>query len=600
MSNNMNEFDLDPEYLMQQLKGKKKNETGLEKKDSVILTAPPPAAYDPDDDEISAEEFARIKKRYAEPAKKEPPARRNAADTARRNPQNPVRRSTPETGRRSTPETGRKSTSETGKRDPSKTVRRNPEESRRAPGESRRVPGESRRSPEEPRRNPGESRRNPGRPSSSGRRENNEMATRFRNRDAIYKDMERREKSAPKRKKKIPLFWKLLAAWAGVLFIVGIIAVIYTGSSLKEYDKSLPEKNIKRLVSEFGDMVSDGTIVNKVELPAGAGEFESPDVFKEVYLKQFEGVSRISYLKNENSHGSSKQIYDIYAEDKLVAYMTIEASVKEKRLKGMLTIAEWKIGKIEPVLSVQTHNYTISVPSDYTVSVNGHMVGEKNLVKTVNKSNKDLELIKQYVQIPTGATNIYKIQNLVNPPEIKINDASGNNVSFTPDSKGNISVEGSGAAASEPELSDEVKNRSLEMIQTWQRFLLAELTGANHGVATVQQYVIKDSAYYKQAEEYSHSVDITFISDHTVGSPEFSDVVVDEYKVYSDNCYSLHISYKKNMYLTRTKQNTTDDIDMTIYFVNYDDSDDGVDNPHWAMAYMKSNLTDDKNDNVTT
>ena len=32
----------------------------------------------------------------------------------------------------------------------------------------------------------------------------------------------------------------------------------------------------------------------------------------------------------------------------------------------------------------------------------------------------------------------------------------------------------------------------------------------------------------------------------------------------------------------------------------YDDSDDGVDNPHWAMAYMKSNLTDDKNDNVTT
>ncbi len=27
-------------------------------------------------------------------------------------------------------------------------------------------------------------------------------------------------------------------------------------------------------------------------------------------------------------------------------------------------------------------------------------------------------------------------------------------------------------------------------------------------------------------------------------------------------------------------------IDSTFYFVKYDDSDDGVDNPHWAIADM--------------
>ena len=606
MSDNRNEFDLDPEYLMRQLKGKKKNETGLEKKDSVILTAPPPVQYDPDDDEISAEEFARIKKRYAAPEKKEP-VKRPVRDTETRKPaevrktsEGTVKRSAEGTARRTSEGTVRRSAEGTVRKTSDGTVRRSPEGTARRTSEGtvRKTPdGTVRRTPEGTARRTSE---RPVRNNSGSRHDNNEMAKRFRNRDAIYKEMERREKNAVKEKKKISLFWILLAAWAGFLLILGIIAVIYTGSSLKKYEASQPENNIRRLVGEFADMVDDGTIVDKVELPAGAGEFESADIFKEVYLKQFEGVTKITYLKNENSHGSSRQIYDIYAEDNLVAYLTIEGTVKEKRLKGILAIAEWKIGKIEPVLSVETHNYTISAPSDYKVTVNGHELGKDNIIKTVNKSNKDLELIKEYVQIPTGATNIYRIQNLVNAPDIKIKDASGADVSYTPDSKGNIVVEGSGAVATEPELTDEVKNRSLEMIQTWQRFLLAEyISEANRGLARVKPYVILGSAYDKQAEEYSKNVDITFISDHTVGNPEFSDVVTDEYKVYADNCYSLHISYKKNMHLTRTGENTTDDIDMTIYFVYYDDTDDGTDNPHWAMAYMKSNLKEDKNQTTT-
>ena len=416
----------------------------------------------------------------------------------------------------------------------------------------------------------------------------------------ILKDAISKPAKKEKNKKK-PLFWILLGAWAGLLLILGIIAVIYTGSSLKKYDASLAENKIRDMVGEFADMVTDGSIVNKIELPKGAGEFESADIYKDVYLKQFEGVTKITYLKNENSHGSSKQIYNIYADDRLVALMTIEGTVKEKKLAGLLSIVDWKISKIEPALSVQTHSYTISVPSDYAVSVNGKTLDKNNLIKTVNNENPDLELIKQYVEVAAGSTSIFRVQNLVNAPEIKIKDASGADVAFTPDDKGNITVAGASSAASEPELTDEVKNRSLEMIQVWQRFLLAEyISEANRGLARVKPYVIAGSAYDKQAEEYSKNVDITFISDHTVGNPEFSDVVTDQYKVYSDKCYSLHISYKKNMHLTRTGENTTDDIDMIIYYVYYDDTDDGTDNPHWAMAYMKSNLKDDKNRNTST
>jgi hypothetical protein len=40
------------------------------------------------------------------------------------------------------------------------------------------------------------------------------------------------------------------------------------------------------------------------------------------------------------------------------------------------------------------------------------------------------------------------------------------------------------------------------------------------------------------------------------------------------------------MYLTGTGQTRVDTINSTFYFVYYDDTDDGEDNPHWAIADM--------------
>ena len=97
---------------------------------------------------------------------------------------------------------------------------------------------------------------------------------------------------------------------------------------------------------------------------------------------------------------------------------------------------------------------------------------------------------------------------------------------------------------------------------------------------------IKDSIYYKAADDYAHGPDITFISDHRLSNPTYTDVVVDNYIVYSDNCYSLHISETTNMVLTRTGEARQDKIDSVFYFVNYDDTDDGEDNPRWCIVDM--------------
>ena len=113
-----------------------------------------------------------------------------------------------------------------------------------------------------------------------------------------------------------------------------------------------------------------------------------------------------------------------------------------------------------------------------------------------------------------------------------------------------------------------------------------DLSGPSHGLATVQSILIKDSDYWLQAKQWAGGVDITFTSAHTFDNPKYTNIVVDNYSEYSDTCYSVHIAFSKNLILTRTHEKITNDYDSTVFFIFYDDTDDGVDNAHWCIADM--------------
>ena len=124
----------------------------------------------------------------------------------------------------------------------------------------------------------------------------------------------------------------------------------------------------------------------------------------------------------------------------------------------------------------------------------------------------------------------------------------------------------------------------------WTDFLARDLGNYNnsYGLATIQKRLIKDSDYYESAAQYAHEIDITFISDHHDGKPKYSNVSVTEYTEYSDECYSCRIMVTKNMILNKTGQLRTITIDTTNFYVYVDDTDDGVLNPHWCVADMKT------------
>ncbi len=398
--------------------------------------------------------------------------------------------------------------------------------------------------------------------------------------DEVAEEVEKTVKEVKriKEKKKVPKFYIGLGIYAAILLVLSIIFLCYTDSCLKKYENSQPEHTAKDYLEVFKSKVSDKTVTDIMTMPSDFSEFENADVYKDLYMKQFENVSSYSVKKNPGSYITEEPMYDIYADDKVVAHLTLNAT-NTKTIFAILTVMDWKVAKLEPVCDYVKKDYTIKVPDIYTVKVNGTKLEDKYL--TGNKTeNKDYGYAAEYVTMPSIVE--YKISGFINEPDIKIYSGD-KEISYTKDSNGNVEIK---AVASTETIPQDKYDMALNMAKTWSNFTTADLSGPSHGLATIRKYLIKDSYYWNMATEYATGVDITFISAHTLQADPFKDIVVDNYVSFGENCFSCHIFFNKPMYLYKTGATVVETVDSTFYFVYYDDSNDGVDNPHWGIVDM--------------
>lgn len=113
-----------------------------------------------------------------------------------------------------------------------------------------------------------------------------------------------------------------------------------------------------------------------------------------------------------------------------------------------------------------------------------------------------------------------------------------------------------------------------------------DLTGQRHGFYKMEKYLIADSYMHEVAWDWATGVDITFTSPHTLAKNPFTTADIGNFVAYSDTCFSCDILLEKPMYITRANT-VIDTMHSTFYFVLCDDTDDGKDNPHWAIADIK-------------
>lgn len=444
---------------------------------------------------------------------------------------------------------------------------------------------------------------------------------------------ERRENAAgrpvrpQRRKRKKPsMFRYVYLAIVAVLLVVSVCTLLYVHSSLVEYEASQPENVLQAQMeklneSNFEQLMSFDAIRSEY----GATDEEIAQ-FKKALLS-----GEITFREDYSVVDPGKKVYHVLCDGIQVAKATLEHKGQEMRLL-VFTMDHWSVSTMEatgyglqltapPTAIIKNHgqvvtgapkdgntvydlrslvplqveicdilgnsvaydadnlpvftDYQITVPSTYTVQGVEAVPLELATVEPI----QELTYVKEYCpQVPDRAT--YRLSLLSGEPNFKILDPSGKEVAYTLEGR-KATIE---LPAGQASLPSGVDVDPLEVAKLWSLFMTADLSGANYGYGQLSPYLIKGSYLQGVAWKWATGIDITFTSSHTLKDPKFQVEEASNYVMYAEDCFSCDIRLEKVLVLNRTGEEVNDVIHSRFYFVKYDDTDNGINDPHWVLA----------------
>ena len=237
-------------------------------------------------------------------------------------------------------------------------------------------------------------------------------------------------------------------------------------------------------------------------------------------------------------------------------------------------------------LTVPLLDYTVTIPENFTLQING----QTPECTPVLKANPEYQYILEYAEAPQLAE--YSFLGLAKAPDLTVTDNLGNQTTY-PMVNDDLTITAQTGLSALPDTLVGTPDPLL-MAKQWSLYMTDDLDGnlndvldSNlNGYYYMRPYLIRDSYYDKVAYQWATNIDITFISDHILLDPVFSEEAISNVVVYNDTCFSCDIYFIKHMQLIRTGKFQDDTFYHQMFFVYVDDTDDGTDNPHWAIADM--------------
>ena len=392
-------------------------------------------------------------------------------------------------------------------------------------------------------------------------------------------------KSNGKNGKTTTRFKRLLKVYIAFLCVLSFMFLVYVMNTLYQYEASFPDNYMSSVTKDIAKKGKSGKIsklcntktieINNLD---NSGK-NANKIIKGIFKK-----SNVTYKKNDGMKNSQNPVYSIYANDKKIMEVKLRVKSQKKRL-GLFTYPVWEVEEYKLGSDRGIEYFDIQVPSNYTVEVNGTKLDDKYI--TSRKASEEYEKFKEYVELPELVN--YELNHFIQTPSIVIKDEKGNTVEST--IKGN-KVEVANASKTADSYEEAKKSLKgeidiLKLAKNWSLFLTDDLDGGQHGFATLKPYLTKKSSFYDMAYAWATSIDITFVSSHKLKDPAFTNTSVKDFVIYSDKAFSCTVHLEKNMKIA----NGNDKVDVMndrLYFVYYDDTDDGVDNPSWKLIDMKS------------
>ena len=219
---------------------------------------------------------------------------------------------------------------------------------------------------------------------------------------------------------------------------------------------------------------------------------------------------------------------------------------------------------------------TVTADSRCTVRVNGNPVPEHRI-----SAHADPEYA-QFAEFVTDLPTVcdYVIAVLQEEADISVTDAAGEPIVLE---EGSSSHDLTDCVVRLDAVPDEVAAQVdvLRIAQNWSMFMTDDLP-----FEQLKGDLIAGSYQYNVALKYATGVDIKFTSKHTLADPAFTDSTVTNFTWITEDCFSVDISFVKHMRLYYGAM-VDDPMNDRFYFVRYDDTDNGVDDPAWKLASMK-------------
>lgn len=443
---------------------------------------------------------------------------------------------------------------------------------------------------------------------------------------------EKFSKVSSMRKKSFLIFYLVLIL---VLAGLGFAAVNYVSSVLAEYEAAQPDKMAVDCAEEIHNAAKEKHLDKVLSFAAVKREIDISDEEYERFQQEIANGTLSVKKSSETDQGKNVLCYNILLNDgSTVAKYKIKSMGQETKL-AIFPIEKWKQQSLEATM----YSEEFSLPSSVTVTLNGERasgtpsedgstvsyrlcsITEPDIVisdalgNSVPYSNEGKYSFKQYkLTLPSDFTvagkepiaptseektpieelnrlyDIFPDIPVLYSYDLIVMENKDYSLTVIDNNGQNVDISEMGDVISITSLSggeavtDKIENPPdpLEMAKQWSLFMTKDLNGDKYGFYTMAKYLFKDSEMYKRAWEWATGPDITYTSLHTLAYPPFTKEEVKNYITYSDKCFSCEIFLEKPLYL-KFGGTAIDTIHSVFYFGLMDDTDNGIDDPHWGI-----------------
>jgi len=359
--------------------------------------------------------------------------------------------------------------------------------------------------------------------------------------------------------RRLSLYKKSLILFSILLIGLGFVFLAYVYNSLVIYERSLVDNYIKYL-AESGKLTDN---INDDLFEISPYEKDNAQITEGI-----KGVLKSDDLvikKNSKECTDKLYVYDLKVDDQIVSKVTLK-NVNTYTKMAILSVNEWDVVNVETFFDKGIYSYEINIPSKYHLYINGNEARDKDITK--EGDIEELERVTKHVEISKRKT--YEINNLVYEPKIKVVDENNKEVKYEKNGHKIEVLDKFKTFKTIDEAKAYLKEDFdvLKLAKNWSLFLTDDLPGTFHGFYELTPYLIKDTYMYEMAYGWSHNVDITFVSYHTLKNPVFTNERVENFTIYNDSAFSVEVYLEKNMVV-----NGKDKVDIMhdrLYFVYYE------------------------------